>query len=172
MKLTRLRTTVVFVGLALVLGAIPGAQAGGTARVGGAASVSAAAVEGDGVVNYRIVLDASEIDRECRRRNGRRVCQTSADFSARIPAQEDEGETPDQSECRFGRNVVLFELTRSGKDRVAAGSTGTDGTADFGSIRGVSSGDDYVAVVSAMTFSDRYEDLVTCAKETSNRVTL
>lgn len=172
MKLTRLRTTIVFVGLALFFGAIPGAQAGDSARVGGAASVSAAQAEGDGVVHYRVVLNASEIDRDCRRRNGRRVCVTSADFSARIPAQEDEGETPDQDECRFGRNVVLFEKTRSGRDRVAAGSTGSDGTADFGSIRGVSAGDDYFAVAARSTFSDRYGDLITCAAATSSTITL
>ena len=172
MKLSSMRTTVVFVGLALFLGAIPGAQAGRSARVGGAASVSAAEAEGDGVIHYRLVLDASDIYKECRRRNGRRICQTFADFSARIPNQEDEGETPDQSECRFGRNVGLFERTRRGRDRVAGGSTGSDGTADFGAIQGVSRGDEYFAIVQQSTFSDRYGDLITCASDTSNTVTL
>ena len=134
--------------------------------------MSAAAEEGDGVIHYRVVLNAGDIDKECRRRNGRRVCQTFADFSARIPAQEEEGETPDQGECRFGRNVTLFEKTRSGRDSVARGSTGSDGTADFRDVSGVSGGDVYFAVASRSTFSDRYGDLITCAAATSSNVTL
>ena len=171
MKLLKVRTTVVFIGFALVIGVIPGAQAGSSARIGGSAALAAEA-EGDGVVTYRITLESSDLYKECRRRNGRRICDTLADFSAHIPNQEDEGESPDQAECRFDRDVVLFEKTRSGKDRVASASTGSSGTADFGAVRGVSRGDDYIAIASMSTFSDRYGDLITCAKATSPTLTL
>ena len=164
------RFSVVLLGLALVAGVIPAAQAGRSARVG--ASAAAAQVEGDGIVNYDANLNTGGFEKECRQRRGRRVCKTSATFTVNIPSQNDAGETPDQDECRYDRRVVLFEKTRRGRDRVATGNTGSDGSADFGTVEGVSRGDEYVAVVGVSTFSDQYGDLITCAAATTNTVTL
>ncbi len=101
------------------------------------------------------------------------MCKTLASFSANIPEQDDAGESPDQDECRYDRRVVLFEKTRRGRDRVATGNTGSDGSANFGEVEGVSRGDVYLAVVAAAEpFQDRYGDFITCAADTSNEVTL
>ena len=171
MRLTKWRSIVVLTGLALLAGVIPAAQAGRSARVGASSSVAANA-EGDGVINYRVVLSSDGYERECERRRGRRVCRTYATFTARIPAQEEEGETPDQSECRFGRTVKLFEVTRRGNERVASDTTNSSGEANFGRVDGVRQGDEFFARAESSTFSDRYGDLITCAADNSNHVTL
>lgn len=158
-------------GVIVVLGVAPGAQGGRLAKVGASASLAAQGQEGpDGVIRNTLVLEHHKTTKTCVRKKGRRICISDTSMHVSFADHEDEeGESPDQGKCSVGpRRITLFEKTSSGNKKVTSAMIGPLLSGAWTGASNTSKGDKFQAVADPFTFSDRYGDLITCAKASSN----